>query len=282
MAFTYTQFIGKHQSNTIFCVKLSVNIDYRSGFYENSRITYIVCDDKGNNKYNYRNMKISYKSRNGFIYKKGVNQDSKGLYFTTLSNISNFDYVGSAIAIIELCKDSEYYTEFKWRYKTNKFIIKEIYNDYSMFLLDYIANDQLELVVSQYGDLIKYFEKINKIIKLFAEAYDIGHNGLRLDELGKPSGLRNLSVDELLHFNMIQHKSTLMYLEVINPSINLYMLALSKNGLLLEYVGNQTEELCKLAVEQNGLALKYVKHQTRELCDIAIRQNNLASKYIRI
>ena len=45
--------------------------------------------------------------------------------------------------------------------------------------------------------------------------------------------------------------------------------AVKYNGLLLEFVKNQTDEICKIAVSQSGIALKFVNEQTYELCKIA-------------
>lgn len=54
-----------------------------------------------------------------------------------------------------------------------------------------------------------------------------------------------------------------------------------KNGLILEYIKNQTVDICMAAVRQNGLALKYVNEQTYGICLTAIRQNGMALEYVR-
>jgi hypothetical protein len=57
------------------------------------------------------------------------------------------------------------------------------------------------------------------------------------------------------------------------------------NGLVLQYVKNQTAEICKLAVQQNGTALRYVKKQTAssllEICKLAVQQDGMALKYVK-
>jgi hypothetical protein len=73
-----------------------------------------------------------------FQYKTGLNEDylsfnptgsckSGGLYFTTAEYINKFLDFGLNIAIIELCTDAKFYIDPEgMKFKTNKFIIKEI------------------------------------------------------------------------------------------------------------------------------------------------------------
>ena len=73
-----------------------------------------------------------------FQYKTGLNEDCLpfnptgsctpgGLYFTTIENVNKFLDYGLNISIIELCTDAKFYINTKgMKFKTNKFIIKEI------------------------------------------------------------------------------------------------------------------------------------------------------------
>ena len=73
-----------------------------------------------------------------FQYKIGLNVDTipfnpsgyckpGGLYFTTTKYINEFFDFGLNIALIELCEDAQFYIEPNGtKFKTNKFIIKEI------------------------------------------------------------------------------------------------------------------------------------------------------------
>jgi len=57
-------------------------------------------------------------------------------------------------------------------------------------------------------------------------------------------------------------------------------LAVSNNSYALQDVINQTDELCKLAVTQNGYALEFVINQTDEICKLAVTQNGDALQYV--
>jgi hypothetical protein len=71
-------------------------------------------------------------------YNIGLNEDKNslnpfnsckrcGLYFTTKEHVNKFLEYGLNIALLELCEDAEFYIEqYGTKFKTNKFIIKEI------------------------------------------------------------------------------------------------------------------------------------------------------------
>ena len=46
-----------------------------------------------------------------------------------------------------------------------------------------------------------------------------------------------------------------------------------QDGLVLQYVKEQTYELCLAAIQQHGWALEYVKEQTYELCLAAVQRD---------
>ena len=61
---------------------------------------------------------------------------------------------------------------------------------------------------------------------------------------------------------------------------NLWIDIIQNNGLILEFVKNQTDEICIIAVQQNGNALQYVKKQTDIICKLAVQQNATALAYV--
>ena len=73
---------------------------------------------------------------------------------------------------------------------------------------------------------------------------------------------------------------------IIKKSIKLteelYLIAIKKDPMNLQFIKEQTPEMCILAVKKNGLALRYVFKQTKEICTTALKQNFLAGRYIRI
>jgi hypothetical protein len=195
-----------------------------------------------------------------FQYKIGLNEDmipfnptgsckSGGLYFTTTKYINKFLEYGLNIAILELCEDAEFYIEPNGiKFKTNKFIIKEILPQtdilYKMavkqnpFSLQYVKVQTPELckiAVQQYGNILQYVtNQTNEICKIAVQ----------------------------------QNPFSLQYVKVQTPE--LCKIAVKQNGLCLQYVKIQTPELCKLAVQQNGFALKYVIEKTPEIYKFAV------------
>lgn len=56
---------------------------------------------------------------------------------------------------------------------------------------------------------------------------------------------------------------------------------LNKDGMILEFVDDQTEELCLIAVKQNPMALQFVNEQTFEMCLGAVKQNGSVLQYVK-
>jgi antirestriction protein ArdC len=59
------------------------------------------------------------------------------------------------------------------------------------------------------------------------------------------------------------------------------MEAVKKTGLALEYVKEQTPGICMAAVKQDGYALEHVKKQTPEICTEAVKQNGWVLYYVK-
>jgi hypothetical protein len=196
-------------------------------------------------------------THNKFTYKQGLNEDTiafnphgscqaGGLYFTTPDHITNFDSFGNKIGLLELCPDASFYCDPEGcQYKTNKFIVTKIYDNYYEFLSD-LSLEMLKVVLYHNPSLIYYVkEQTEEICKLVVKKYGF------------------------------------LLCHIKNQTEELCKLAIHQDGLALKYVISQTEELCKLAVQQNGLALQYVISQTEELCKLAIEQNKFALYYVK-
>lgn len=97
---------------------------------------------------------------------------------------------------------------------------------------------------------------------------------------------------------LAQYKQSEQYLELVDAAIEanplmypvvredlktmeLNLKAVKGNGLVLEYINNQTEEICLEAVRSNGLALAFVKKQTNKICFEAISENGKAIHYVK-
>ena len=116
-----------------------------------------------------------------FRYKIGLNKDTipfnpsgsckpGGLYFSRKENINDIINFGLNIAILELCKDAEFYIEPNRKFfKTNKFIIKEILPqtdelckmavEQNALTLEYVTiqtEELCKLAVQQYGRSLKF------------------------------------------------------------------------------------------------------------------------------
>ncbi len=75
-------------------------------------------------------------------------------------------------------------------------------------------------------------------------------------------------------------KNGLLLKDVINQTEEICLVAVRSNGMALEYVKEQTPNICLVAIQNNGMALRYVKEQTDELCLVAVQSNGLALQYV--
>lgn len=60
----------------------------------------------------------------------------------------------------------------------------------------------------------------------------------------------------------------------INENYNIAKMYINQNGLLLQYVIEQTDELCMDAIRNNNLALKYIKNPSLKMCMFALLNGN--------
>jgi hypothetical protein len=199
-----------------------------------------------------------------FQYKIGLNEDCLpfkptgscnpgGLYFTTAEYINDFLDYGLNIAVIELCTDAEFYIDPEGiKFKTNKFIIKEILPQ---------TEELCKLAIRQNANSLKHVqEQTNELCRMA-----IQQNIWALQYVQEQT-------DELCRLAVQQSGMVLEYVQ--KQTDELCKLAVQQNGLALKFVQEQTEELCRLAVQQNGMALLFVivKEQNYEICSLAARQ----------
>lgn len=62
---------------------------------------------------------------------------------------------------------------------------------------------------------------------------------------------------------------------------NIINAALESTGLAIQYIKNPTFSMCIKAVTNNGLALEYIKNQTHEICELAVINNGLAIQHVK-
>lgn len=71
------------------------------------------------------------------------------------------------------------------------------------------------------------------------------------------------------------------HVDYLNVNSEFCMAIVQEDGLVLQFVKEQTSEICMAAVRQKGIALKYVKEQTSEIIEVALHSNPSAKKFIR-
>ena len=298
----FFQFI-KIKMSSISNKIIDIPLTYTQFIKEIKTNTFMKCLNNTHNHY-------------GIQYDIGLNQDTQpfnpysfgkgGLHFTTDEDIVHFTNYGVNIAIIELCQDALFSIVSKnpIKFKTNKFIIKEIIHQTEAFCklavqrygnaLQFVENQTEEickLAVQSDGNALEYVQnQTEEICKLAVQ-----NNGASLrfvknqtEEMCKLAVMNHLYAIEYVQNQTedicklaVEHNAFVLT-DVINQTEEICKLAVKKNGMMLKYVQNQTEEICKLAVQQNGKALKFVKNQTGEICHMAILNNSIALQYINI
>jgi hypothetical protein len=216
MALSYDEFIEKFPKDTVFVKRL-------------------------NDKFHHFN----------FTYKLGLNVDKLafkpygtckdgGLYFTTLNNVHMYKHYGQNIAVLELCPDAQFYVDPNgFKYKTTKFIIKEIYS---------VNGTNFENVPKHILEII------------FKE------NDNALNHINNPT-------EEIYRMAFAQNCRSLSR---ITQTPELCKLAIKENIWSLRFVREQTLEICKLAIQLNPCVIQCVKNKTPELwkyaiqCDISV------------
>jgi hypothetical protein len=201
MALSYKQFCRKFNPNTLFVRKFSTD-----------------------------------HTHNGFKYNLGLNMDfhpfnpsgtckGGGLYFTTMPHINNFRCFGPKIGVLELYPDAQFYCEPSAnKYKTNKIIVKQIYNDYIDFLTNFPQTEEIcENVVKENGLLLQYV--INQTPRICELA--VRENG-----------------------------GALKYVKQQTPE--LCKIAINCNAFAFAYVKKHTFELYELAIRKDARASQFI------------------------
>jgi hypothetical protein len=67
---------------------------------------------------------------------------------------------------------------------------------------------------------------------------------------------------------------------VRDQTLEICLAAVKENGRALQYVKDQTEAINLQAVKEDGYALQYVRNQTESICLSAVRQNDGAFRYV--
>ena len=66
-----------------------------------------------------------------------------------------------------------------------------------------------------------------------------------------------------------------------NPTEEMCLEAVKRCGNTIKYIDNTTEEMQLEAVKQNGLSIKFIENPTKEMCMEAIRQDELSINFIK-
>ena len=91
---------------------------------------------------------------------------------------------------------------------------------------------------------------------------------MRIPERGEAIPLNEVRVCKVTRI------STLFFIHVVNKTDELSLLAVSLDGLMLEYVENKTEEICIAAINQNIDAFELIDEET-EAISLAISETSL-------
>jgi hypothetical protein len=82
-------------------------------------------------------------------------------------------------------------------------------------------------------------------------------------------------------FGLMAVKQNGLILQFIkNQSDIICMTAVKRDGMALQYVKEQSDIICMEAVKRDGMALQYVKDQSKDICVRAIKTTSLAYKYV--
>ena len=161
-----------------------------------------------------------------FQYKIGLNEDtilfnpsgsckSGGLYFTTIENVNKFLDYGLNIAVIQLCTDAEFYIDpTGMKFKTNKFIIKEILPQ---------TEELCVLAIQQDGMGLRHVQEQTEELCRMAVQQD----GMALRYV-------QVQTEEICRIAVQQDGLALKY--VRKQTEELCRMAVQQNGLALQYV----------------------------------------------
>ena len=255
-----------------------------------------------NKKFNNNFFKVIGNNRNNFQYSIGINIDNiefnptsecekGGLYFVIKEEIIKyyFDY-GNKIAKIIIMDDSLVYIETS-KFKTNKFIIIEIFNlceflnnfcDMNEIMHYYYKFKKVEdfsklyiynqLPYYNYNQiLIEYIKNLDDNIIYGYEYNDDDIIVNRIFNLFRVNVEQELKIiDTIFNINILSQLLLLMSRHINNFPLFVQKLLLNKNGLLIQYIKNQNERLQIIAYKQNKDCLQFILYPCEELQKIAM------------
>lgn len=85
--------------------------------------------------------------------------------------------------------------------------------------------------------------------------------------------------EEMILFHVEHHADTLIK-HVDNPSDELIMKAIKRNGYVIKYLKQYSHEMALEAVKENGMALRYVEHPSTEIEMAAVKQEGMALQFV--
>ena len=74
----------------------------------------------------------------------------------------------------------------------------------------------------------------------------------------------------------------LILLEEIQPTEDMYLKAVLKNGINIKFINEPTDVVSFAAVQQNGYAISYIKDQTEEICLAAVQRDCYALQFVEM
>jgi len=237
-----------------------------------------------------------------FEYKIGLNINTeqfdpstsgKGLYFCCESQCHLYWHLyGTKLASVQIPDDARVHVGQN-DFKTDRLIITDIVDFYdvadSFWINNIILNngyalqfikDPTNLTTEICGLAVKENPTTLRYVPINLMTEEICVSAVERDGLTLEY-TKHLMTYEMCLIAVKQNSLALIHVKKQFITTDIYELTLRDDGLLLQFITEQTEDLCKMAITQNGLALQYVKYQTDEICSIAVQQNGLSLEYVR-
>ena len=168
-----------------------------------------------------------------------------GLYFCNMACFLDFLDFGNKMAILEIPNDAQIYIE-KFKFKTDRFIIKEIIELKNFYIDEYYNDKDLK-------EIVFYRPKMFEFIKN------------KTEEL----------------YKVVLRGDGNYFKDIKEQTEEICIMACARNGYNLEYVKEQTEKICLAACKAAPYSLQLVKNQTEEMCIIACSINGFALQHVR-
>lgn len=222
-------------------------------------------------KHNVEPLKVLRKdfTHNGYTFINGLNIDThnihadethcspNGIYFTWSIDVLNWlNYKKELHWIVPVkVPDDATVILFAGKAKADKIILEL---DKAIAISDYISSENLEdeAIRCNPSSISHIIQPTDKEMCYFIDQYN-----------------ENMSAKIMYKKILEQCRTPVTPLPVI-------LHLLTRFGLALEFITEQTEEMCLIAVKSNGWALQYVEKQTDKICLAAVKQNGCALKFV--